>query len=283
MYNQTRTNIIDRLKTAFDYLQIEVGRGPHGLIRLLNSDWNDDVHFVYNPAPYNRVWESGESLVNTGMALVMLQNLSEQLKIVAGKDKFEKEKGSINWLIESFSKYREELLSAYQKELESRNFLRRAYFTGDQLLGENEVYLLPQAFALQVAEVSVEKKKEIHNQVSVRLSEKLGFRNREFSTRNHFALPGMGENGGFWWVPNSQYIIGVSQFDKETARQLYKKQLLSNHARQFPDKWLGYWSASDFVVSSKNIREGQSAGLPFSALPHAFNLYLWYKLYSDVK
>jgi cellobiose phosphorylase len=283
MSNQTFTNLIERVKTSFNYLNFEVGKGPHGLIRLLNSDWSDDIHFVYNPAPYNRVWDNAESLVNSGMALVVLKSLAEQLQIALSKDNFKNEKENLNWLINAFSAYRTELLTSYGKELQNRDFLKWVYLINEKILGENEIYLLPQAFALQVPEVPVEKKKEIHQQVSVRLSENTGFRNREFSTPEHYAEPGVGENGAFWWVPNCQYIIGVSTFDKPGATKLFHKQLLQNYSRHYPDKWVGYWSASDFIVSSKNVKEGQSVGLPFSALPHFSNLYLWFKLVYDEK
>lgn len=283
MTNQTCTNLIERVKTSFNYLDFEVGKGPHGLIRLLNSDWSDDIHFVYNPAPYNRVWDNAESVVNSGMALVVLKNLAEQLQIASQKDNFRSEKANINWLTNAFSAYRAELLENYKNELQNRSYLRWVYLLHDKVLGDNELYLLPQGFALQIPEVPVEKKKEIHRQVSVRLTENTGFRNREFSTPEHYAEPGMGENGAFWWVPNCQYIIGVSCFDREEARSLFHKQLLQNYARNYPDNWLGHWSASDFIVSSKNVREGQSAGLPFSALPHYSNLYLWFKLFHDSK
>ncbi len=283
MNNISKSDFLERLKVAFNYLVIEVGKGPHGLIRLLNSDWDDSIYYIYKEEPYNRSYAVAESNVNTGMALVVFKELTKELRIAKSKLKPDKTQKELDWLITAFDSYRSSLLPPYLLELKDRDYLRWVHLIGGQSFGENEIYLLPQAYALQLDEIPVDKKKAINEEVSIRLKEKLGYRMREFSTPESYNLPGMGENGAFWWVTNAQYILGVSTFDVEAARQLYKKQTFGNYAATYPDYWIGYWSANDNVISSLSYREGQANAIPMCALPHSYNLYLWFKLFGESK
>jgi cellobiose phosphorylase len=44
--------VLNILKKYFIYLRDEVGKGPNGLVRILNSDWSDSFFHKYSPNIY---------------------------------------------------------------------------------------------------------------------------------------------------------------------------------------------------------------------------------------
>lgn len=271
-------SMLDKAILVFRYLRDEIGRGPHGLIRMLNSDWNDDIHFVLAPAPYNRMWELAESHVNTGMAINVLRELSAQL---SGRMGDATDNVSLEAFRAGIDEYRAELLEAFLQDWGDRPFPLRYYFTGERLeVGNRYVWLQPVAYALQIPEVSPEKKQRALRHVNSRLleGEALGPRVRQDMEQGHYAPGGEGENGGFWYVPNSQFILGVATVDRQQAWDLYHRMSLRNQAEEYPGFWPGYWTSSDTVASSISDAEGMIKGLPFCALPHGYLLYLYYRL-----
>ncbi len=280
MENSSKSNGVQRLIDCFRYIREEIGTGPHGMMRTLNSDWNDDILFVHNPAPYNRIWESGESHVNTSMAIVVFGNLMEQLYTMAKDPEFNNEKNKILSLIDGLHFYRKQFLDAFIKDWGERAFSRRLYFSPDNPFGDKYIHILPQAFAMQIPEFPLEKKKEALAQIKARnlAFEKLGPRVREDMDQKHFAPMGAGENGAVWYVPSSQLILGANTFDTTTARELYNRLTFQHFSEVFPEYWTSYWTSGDYVLSSVNVNEGTYLNLPFCSLPHAFLLYLHYKL-----
>jgi len=92
---------LEKIARAFAYLRDEVSLGPHGLIRLMNSDWNDAV---FLETPVMQHFFTAESHMNTTMALVIIPNLVEQLKKAAAKPTFPAaERARIEALIQSMT------------------------------------------------------------------------------------------------------------------------------------------------------------------------------------
>ena len=64
------------VRQAFLFLRDRIGVGPHGIVRRWNSDWNDMFFFWPTTMPYNRMFELGESHMNSAMAIAILGDLS---------------------------------------------------------------------------------------------------------------------------------------------------------------------------------------------------------------
>ncbi len=280
MGSGSKGTMLDCVRNCFAFLKNNVGLGSHGLVRLLNSDWNDNV-YVMNKVSYNSVIFSGESHMNTTMALSILANLIPSLEQYSGK-------GETATLVKSMAMYRANLLQSFLNDLGDRTFSRRMYFDG-RSWGDDQMWLEPQGYMLQIPEISRERKEKLYAEMQQRVykGEKLGARQQE---RPEHSVPdleaGSRENGGFWYALNGPAIVGVASFDKAEAMRLLRQMTFQNYARQFPQYWTSYWSAADNVESSLM---GPEEGLPdqsidyaaipiYCAHPHAWILYCWYRL-----
>ena len=279
--------MLDCVKQCFFYLKNNVGVGSHGLVRLLNSDWNDNV-FAVKQAPYNTVVYSGESHMNTTMAISVLGNLIPSLESYRKKMS---DKNAINMtknIVKSMLQYRNAIYNAFMADLKDRIFSRRMYFN-HEAIGEQNMFLEPQCYMLQIQELTPTHKQALYQEMKRRIyvNEKLGARQQQ---QPEFSAPGLEngsrENGGFWYALNGPTIIGVSTFDKKEAWKLFRKMTFNNYAKQFPQYWTSYWSASDNIESSLMKEE---EGLPdqsydyalipiYCAHPHAWLLYCYYRL-----
>ena len=260
---------------CFVFLRDTVGTGAHGLVRLLNSDWNDAVYYM-EKLPYNNVLMTGESHMNSAMAVSILQGLIHEL-----------EKAGLNELCRSMHLYRERILNAFLADMCGRTFPRRMYFN-NKPYGEDNMFLEPMGFTLQIAELSDERKQRLYREMQERLykGEKLGAREQQTPEFEDEGFDkGSRENGGFWWALNGPVIVGVSQFDRQDAMRLLKKMTLKELSEQFPQYWSSYWSAADTLESSLVPGEGctdQSDDFwlqpVFCAHPHAWVLYCYYRI-----
>jgi len=279
--------MLDCVKQCFFYLKNNVGVGAHGLVRLLNSDWNDNV-FVAKQAPYNTVINSGESHMNTTMAISILGNLIPLLEAYGEGSSDENRKVMVDNIVTSMRLYRTAVYDAFMADLGDRTYSRWMYFNGEPI-GSQNMFLEPQSYMLQIQELPVERKKALYEEMQKRVyaNEKLGARQQQDP---EFSAPGLEngsrENGGFWYSLNGPAIVGISTFDKDEAWRLFRQMTFDNYAKQFPQYWTSYWSASDNIESSLMAEE---EGLPdqsfdyavipvYCAHPHAWILYCYYRL-----
>ncbi|MCI1742289.1 MAG: hypothetical protein LKI18_08115 [Prevotella sp.] len=272
--NMPEYTIADYTKRCFEYLRYQVGTGSHGLVRLLNSDWCDNIYYTI-PVLYNAVQPMAESHMNTAMALAILPSLADQL-----------EKASVDkTFISSIRQWRHCLFDAYMKDWGNRPYPRRMYFAG-RTFGENNMFLEHLGFTLLIKDLPEQRKSSLYTLMQKKLyaGEKLGAREQEKPELTNSNMEvGSRENGGFWYSLNGPVIAGVSTFDKQEAKLLLSKMSLNNLAKEFPQYWSSYWSAADNVESSLMPSEGlpdQTAH--YSDIPiacahvHAWMLYCWY-------
>jgi len=282
--NMPAYNGIETMEQCFKFLRDEVSTGSHGLVRLLNSDWNDAVFFELKE-PYMGVVASGESHMNTAMALSVFARLLPQIEKIKSNPHFTRYQSNIVQLHQSITLYRQKLLAAFISDLGNRTFSRRMYFA-NKPFGDDNMFLEPQGFMLQIPELSVERKQALYNEMKQRLynGEKLGAREQQAPQFN-FQAKGSRENGGFWYSLNAPVIVGVSQFNKEEAWKLFRNMTFNNYAKQFPNFWTSYWSSADNIESSLLPSEGLTdrAGNywespVYCSHPHAWLLYCYYYL-----
>lgn len=275
-----KDTVLGALIRHFIYLRDTVGRGRHGLVKMLNSDWSDSFFHPYSPNIYSLV---AESHMNTTMVLAVLPALIEGLKAYsAGK----KEQPAAE-LIDGLVRYRAAVYESLMKDMEGRSFAPRCYigFDDDPALrfGEKTLCLEPQIFLLQMEDFPKERKEILWKEIlDKNLSmEKNGARTREIPL---WDKGGHGEDGGIWFSHQGGLIAGLATFNMQAAWELLRKLTFHRFAEEYPDYWLGHWTFADSLESTLSDREGlyhfwtEGAFQPFCAHAHAWMLYCYYKL-----
>ena len=266
---------LEHVRDAFLFLRDRIGVGRHGLMKLWNSDWNDMFFFWPTTEPYNDIFDTSESHMNTAMAVVILADLAttlERLGMGASGDGAE--------LVAGLRQHREGLREAFLRDWGGRPFPRRMYFQGGKPVGEEEMWLEPQGFTLLIPEVSPERKRALYREIQERLmkGEALGAKQIEKPVHKGETPPGSRENGGFWYALNGPLVLGVAGFAPEEAQRLLRRMTFANYQRRFPGYWTGQWSACDSLDSASLATEGLSIYIPYCAHAHAWPLYLYLRL-----
>ncbi|MDA3867536.1 MAG: hypothetical protein PF489_12425 [Salinivirgaceae bacterium] len=268
--------VLNILKKYFIYLRDEVGRGPNGLVKILNSDWSDSFFHKYSPNAYS--W-SAESHLNSAMVLSIFPKLEDALKQSKNPDASE--------FIQALEEYRISIESAFMKDLGDRKFAARAYLNHKLKFGVDKVCIEPQGYLLQIPNLPIERKKEIYEYVKSKLitPEKIGIRTRE---EPRWGGTADGEDGGIWFSLEYPVLLGVATFDKEEAKSLLLKFSFDNYSKHYPDYWIGQWTAPD-EMNSTLYREGlycfwipenerASAFQGYCSHPHTWPLFCYFKL-----
>ncbi|MCL6605688.1 MAG: hypothetical protein K6T94_22730 [Paenibacillus sp.] len=275
--------VINLLVKHFIYLRDVVGRGKHGLIKMLNSDWSDSFFHPYSPNIYSGF---AQSHLNTAMALSVLPAFIRELKEYVA---FAKPTSILEDLIEQAGEYYDEIYVAYMADMEGRTFSPRCYLCEDDepnlKFGMDSLCIEPQPFLLQVENFPLERKKQLYHEIKTRVldMEKHGARTREVPLWGS----GNAEDGGIWFSHQGPLIIGIASFDKAEAVKLLKKLSFHRFAENYPDYWLGHWTFADVLESSLFNREGLYKGWlkdpfqGFCAHAHAWLLYCYYKVYRE--
>ena len=260
------------VRQAFLFLRDRVGTASHGIISRWNSDWNDMFGWWPSAIPYNTEFSEGASHMNSAMALVILGDLASAIDALQLPEAAE--------LTAAMREYRSELHAAWSRDLDDRDFPRRAWMDAKTPLGEDNMWIEPQGYTLLIPEFSAENKRRLFTQIQNRLlaGETIGPRQIEKPTPRSGTPQGSRENGGFWYALNGPVILGVATIDPAAAHDLLRRMTFTNYAAHFPDYWTGRWSASDSLDSSLLPTNGLSTGIPWCAHAHAWPLYCYLRL-----
>ncbi|MBC7722106.1 MAG: hypothetical protein H7068_08790, partial [Pedobacter sp.] len=271
-----KDDMLTIIKKHFIYLRDEIGLGENGLVKMLNSDWSDSFFHDYSP---NRFSYDAESHLNSAMVLAIFPKLITVLQ--------KANNSKTVTFIEALKNYHNKVEKSYLKDLGDRKFSARAYLSNKLKFGLDNVCLEPQGYLLQSNALSNVRKKEIYEYVKSKVltPEKIGMRTREK------ALWGRnpdGEDGGIWFSLEYPVLLGVATFDKEEAWRLLQQFSFQNFTDNYPDYWVGQWTAAD-EVNSTLYREGlyafwvpsqdrKRAFQGFCSHPHTWPLFCYYKL-----
>ena len=279
---------LEKLRRAFAYLRDEVGTGPHGLIRLMNSDWND---MVYADTPVMKSFFNAESHMNSAMALAVLPGLIRQLdQTLPALAPATRER--CKTLINGLGQFERANRLAFYADLGDRTFARRLYLTDGVVLGDGDMHIEPQIFLMQDDGFPVARKTALWSAIRDRLlaGETLGPRQREHGVPATKYAPGTCENGGSWNALTGPLIIGVASIDRRAAAALLERMTTRHFISRYPHFWVGHWTAPDTFNSHES---GDIAGLPrpgdgglwfnfaaYCAHAHAWPLYAYLRLTS---
>lgn len=265
------------IRQAFLFLRDRISVGGHGLVRLWNSDWNDLFYAWETKGSYNATFETAESCMNTAMAIVILGDLAPLLRRASEPEGAE--------VADAMLEFRADLLKAWMRDLGDRPFPRRAWTDASTPLGDDNLWLEPQGFALQIPEMGGERKQKLLAEVQRRLlaGEKMGARQIEKPLVHPGTAQGSRENGGFWYALHGPLVLGTATVDRGLAESYLRQMTFGNYAKNFPDYWTGRWSASDSIDSSLLPTEGLAANITYCAHAHAWPLYCYLRLREPVK
>ena len=266
--------LLNILKKFFIYLRDEIGLGPDGLVKMLNSDWSDSFFHEYSPNKFS--W-SAQSHLNSAMVLAILPKLIQALNQSGNAD--------TKTFVAALENYRAGIDQVFMKDLGDRKFAARAYLSNSIRFGLDNVCIEPQGYLLQIPTISKDRKKEIYDHIKAKnLSpEQIGFRTRE---RPVWGKP-EGEDGGIWYSLEYPVLLGVATFDRAEAWSLMKKFSFQNFAARYPNYWVGQWTAPDNINSTLSTREGlysfwepdiRRSFQGYCCHPHAWPLFCYYKL-----
>ncbi len=268
--------LLNFLKKYFVYLRDEVGRGPNGLVKILNSDWSDSFFEEYSPNRYS--W-SAESHLNSAMVLSIFPKLTEALK--------QSKMPEADAFVDALEAYRKSMEQSFMKDLGDRKFSARSYLNSKLRFGVDNVCVEPQGYLLQIPNLPKERKQEMYAYIKSKIlaPEPIGARTRE---KTLWGGKAEGEDGGIWFSLEYPLLLGVATFDKQEAESLLMKFSFQNYAKQYPQYWVGQWTAAD-EVNSTLYREGLYAfwvSVPnyrqvfqgYCSHPHTWPLFCYFKL-----
>jgi cellobiose phosphorylase len=262
------STVLDHLRRIFVYLRDEVGVGPHGLLRILNSDWNDAI---FHHDPINHHYWTAESHYNASFAPVALDALATALRAALAHPALAGHVSAATTLAEACARFARSQEDAFVRDLGERPFSRRAYLADDKVLGDDTLYLEPQIHALLLRSLPRERRLALWHLLRERLGagEPLGLRQLDRPDTSPRAWsPGAHENGGVWYALNGPLIIALAELDREAAWDLFRRMSLAHHARACPGNWVGHWTAPDVINSSLSAFPGASSPhSPFKRLP----------------
>jgi len=275
-----KASVIKKLTVAFDYLNDEIGVGSHGLVKMLNADWNDQI---WNEQPITIYYPTAESHYNSSMAIVVLQQLIDELKKAGNTPLLINEKPAIDNLTERMSLFKEQQLKSYTKDLGNRDFAKRAYYNETLSMGDEHMHIESQLYTLMIDEIPMEQRQRIVDQVENRLMPKevLGVRTSETKVSDTFKV-GTHENGGIWQYVQGMYALGLLHVNVNKADQVIKKMSFDNFAKNYPNYWPGQWTGADCVNSSLAEHPGlvSNNGSDYMNFPtYCAHIHSWPLLY----
>jgi Glycosyl hydrolase 36 superfamily, catalytic domain len=238
---------------AFRHLVEGIGTGPHGLLRMRTSDWNDAV-IREGGVPMDRVWEQGESTLNSAMGVHVLRRFAELARYAE------------DTAIEQESLARASSLAAAVRASWRGRHLNRGWRDAESEVGYSDLYLKPQPWALITEILEPSQRHTLLEEMADRLSDPLG--TRIFAAGEEGNPPTAG--GGQWLSINSTLVWGLSKVDIDRAWHELKANTLHNHAETYPEVWFGIWSGPDTYLPSSARRPGETW-----AWPGLFSMQAW--------
>ena len=238
------------LRRSYQHLVEGIGVGEHGLMRLSNGDWNDEVVVGHvPPAQSAEVRQHGESVLNAAMAAYVLDYYGRLLSYI----------GDAQAVSEARAKgegQRQAVRSQW-----GGSWFRRAWL-GQQLgwIGEDHVWLEPQPWAIIGGAATPDQRarlvKALHE--LVRQPSPIGalLQNKPDDTMSTPA--GTMTNGGVWPSINGTLIWALALEDGKLAWDEWRKNSLALHAEAYPEIWYGIWSGPDVYSSVLSRHPGHT-------------------------
>ena len=264
--------VFELLTKSYAHLTNDIGVGQHGLMRLLNGDWNDSIVWSHlTPAQAKDVHEHTESVLNAAMAGYVFTHYARMLQFI-GRPALAEE-----------ARVRAEGQRKAVREQWNGRWFRRAWL-GEQFgwVGEKQMWLEPQPWAILGGSATPEQTPTLVAALNelMRKPSPIGALLQSQADPTMKDEPGTGTNGGIFAAINGTLIWALAQVNGDLAWDEWKKNTLARHADRYPDMWFGIWSGPDAYHSVLSKQPG-GTGPDFPVLnmhSHAWPLYSAAKL-----
>jgi len=230
-------SVIDRLILGYRYLVNTIGFGPHGLLRLSNGDWNDNIVVGHVPDKFHRqVIQNAESIFNASMAVYVLEKFIGALTFAKMPDLAEE----VNTIIKAQKE-------AVQKQWNERWFKRAWLSDSYGWVGEDRLWLEPQPWTIIGEIADTDQRTELLKAIDglLRKPSPIGAMLLNKPLGKIFNKEGVFANGGVWAAMNGLLIWAMAKEQQESAWEEWEKNSLACHAEVYPDIWYGIWSGPD--------------------------------------
>ncbi len=239
--------VYEALVAAYLYAKNEVGTGSHGLVRLMNSDW-DDFLVKFSP-DRNSTINLGESTMNTALALQSYPAFAELAE----------RRGDLTTALsvrEDWERLRVAMLDQWRGD----HFNRGYVYTAAQQpveLGERSVWIASNGVALGVPGLL---DASLRQQLVARIE-------RDNFSPSPIGIAAIGSQVFEGGTPGNWYSLAgptieslLLQGERTLAFQMFLKQTLANHAALHPEYAYGIWSGPDmyFTPLDEKARIGRA-------------------------
>jgi hypothetical protein len=245
------------LVRCFRRLVDGVGTGEHGLMRMLEDDWNDALVTAWAQRVRQECVERGESVLNSAMAAYVFDYYGRMLAYV-GYD------SSAALARRAAEEHRKAAHAQWNGQ-----WLRRAWL-GPTLgwLGEKGLWLEPQPWAVIGGVTTPDETGQLVKTVDEILRRPSPIGATQLN-KSPDMLPGgvcgLGEaiNGGIWPSLNATLIWALALVDPKMAWDEWRKNTLARHAEVYPDIWYNTWSGPDTLNSPLSLHPGETVTTGF--------------------
>jgi hypothetical protein len=253
-----RDSVRNLLARCYRHLTDDVGVGEHGLMRMLQDDWNDALVNAWTTmAESKEVVENSESVLNSAMAAYVFDHYARMLTYVGGnRDVTEPIRQKAN-------EHRRAVKAQWTGE-----WFRRAWLgPTNGWLGEKCIWIEPQPWALIGESASEEQARTLIRNIDQKLRQVSAIGAIQLSEGPDQVQkglwksdPGQQVNGGIWPSLNQTLIWALANVDGEMAWDEWKKNSFARHAELYPEIWYGTWSGPDVLNSALTRQPGATTG-----------------------
>jgi hypothetical protein len=260
--NPGRDSVRGLLSRCYNHLVNDVKTGEHGLMRMLQDDWNDAlVQAWVPPASVKECLEKGESVLNSAMAAYVFDYYA-RLLAYAGDDER---------ITTPIRRKAEEHRAAVRAQW-TGNWFRRAWLGPTQgWLGDKGMWIEPQPWTIIGKTADDSQTRSLVQSIDRELRRVSPVGAVQLSDSpdrvGHGVWPteaGTSVAGGVWPSLNQTLIWALAGVDGAMAWDEWKKNSFARHAEVYPQIWYGTWSGPDVLNSATSKHPGETtSGRPF--------------------
>ena len=256
--NAGRGTVRSLLARCYRRLTDDVKTGEHGLMRMLQDDWNDAlVNAWTTEAEAKEVVEKGESVLNSAMAAYVFDYYARLLKYAGADDS----------LTSPIRQKAEDHRKAVRAQWTGEWFRRAWLGPADGWLGEKCMWIEPQPWAIIGGSASEDQRRTLIRSIDQKLRQvspigaiQLSEGPDQVQRGAWHSEPGTQVNGGVWPSLNQTLIWALAGVDGAMAWDEWKKNSFARHAEVYPEIWYGTWSGPDVLNSALSKHPGATTG-----------------------
>jgi Glycosyl hydrolase 36 superfamily, catalytic domain len=254
-----RDSVRNLLARCYKHLINDVKPGEHGLMRMLQDDWNDALVNAWVPqSGAKECVEKGESVLNSAMGAYVFDYYARMLAYVGDDER----------ITTPIRRKAEEHRVAIRAQWTGKWFRRAWLGPAHGWLGEKCIWIEPQPWAIISRTASEEQTRILIESINKELRSispigaiQLGSGPDQAAQQGPWHLdPGTQVNGGVWPSLNQTLIWALASVDPVMAWDEWKKNSFARHAEVYPNIWYGTWSGPDVLNSAGSKHPGETTG-----------------------